>query len=57
MKVSRIKGLTNKSDRERWEVRYLGFLQEVVRFFSTEERAGQWSRQVGKKRATIKRIY
>ena len=57
MKVSRIKGLMNKNDKERWEVRYLGFLQEVVRFFSTEERAGQWSRQVGKKRATIKRIY
>ena len=56
MKVSRIKGLISKNDKERWEVRYLGFLQEVVRFFSTEERARQWRAQVGKKRATIKRI-
>ena len=56
MKVSRIKGLISKKDKERWEVRYLGFLQEVVRFFSTEERARQWRAQVGKKRATIKRI-
>jgi len=56
MKVSGVKGLMNKNDKERWEVRYLGFLQEVVRFFSTEERARQWRAQVGKKRATTKRV-
>ena len=31
-----------------WRVSYYGFLQEVVRFFPTRERAEQWARQVGR---------
>ena len=40
-----------------WTVHYKGFLQNVVRRFSTRERAEQWARQCGVfGRAIIKQV-
>jgi len=36
-----------------WRVSYRGFLQDIVRFFPTRERAEQWARQAGRFNSSI----